>query len=826
MRKKSLRTVVLQPFILTLIIILATFIVFWSLDYTWVMNHSSDKIVDSIMTHTENRTSSFLNEPVYINKMLVSHIESEQLYRNNNLEAIESVFFKTYEEIYRDIPQISNISYGDDQKRYLGTREAEIGVFNLMLQDSRTNGDLIIYEESSVLSNPSSIIEGYDPTVRPWYAPAYIENKPIWTEIYINADEKMESTISTSIPVKGLNGKPVGVICVDVKLSGIHEFLSQDISIGNGIVFILDGGDRVVAQSVEIPTMIRDANDPMAFVMMQATLSDQKLLREAVVHMNGLGLEELDVDMVKVDGDKYFASIKKLESVEGLNWKIGVVIPEDDLMGGIRQRQIFLSLLMMGLVVMALVFVSVWLSKIIKPIVDSTQMATNISKGLWGTEIHLKGARPRETDDLVGAFNTMSVSLKQSFEEIKRKETQYRLLVENVDDMIYSFKLDGRLTSINTSFETQLGVLRESIIGKNIFEVIKDLPNVDDIKKQFEKFVKKPQKISFIYDRNIEGEKRLVLNITWIPVFDRKGNVESVLGTNNNVTELIEAQENLERMYRSEREKLEFMLSEKDETLSLALYELVEKEKMASLGNLVSGVSHEINTPLGVAVSAASYMENTLTRIIKKLENQTLTKHDLGEFLEKTQETTMILNTNLNRAAELVKSFKAIAIDQHMDDYSQVQMDAYIHTILLSLKHEYKNKGHVINIDCESGLMLYTRPGAISQILTNLIMNSLIHAYDEGESGQITIRVKAFEQHVLLEYEDDGKGMSSDILARMYEPFFTTNRGKGGSGLGLNVVYNLVIHQLHGKIEAKSVEGEYTRFKIEIPKKEEPRHEL
>lgn len=821
MKMKSLKMAIVRPFVIAIIIIVVAFMWLWNFDYRWVSINSSEKIVESIVKNTESRMVAFFSEPININQMLVTQVENEKMYDEMALDHVESLFLKVYESIYQNVPQVSNISYGDEQKRYLGMREGDVGVFNLMLQDSRTNMDLVIYEGTNASTASLAVIEAYSPLERPWYKPAKDQNKQIWTDVYINADEKMEATISTSIPIRSETKVVKGVICLDVKLSGIHEFLASDTSIGNGIIFILDGEGNVLEQSVNKPTMIRNESDPANSTFIKGNESDLPILKEAVLYLENKGVQEIPVERILIDNKPHFLSFRNLEGVGDLNWKIGVVIPEEDLVGNMKQRQVLVSIAMMITVIVGSVIMSFWLSRIIKPIIDSTKMATDISKGLWGTEIHLGGAKIKETDDLVKGFNVMSVSLKQSFEEIRKKEAQYRLLVENVEDMIYSFKPDGGIISVNQSFAKQLRIDQDKASGVNINTLFTNGGISEKIHLHLEAFKTNPEKTSFIIDYKPETGKRRIFNVTWIPVFDKKGNVESILGTNVNVTELIEAQENLEKVYQSERLRLEGLLTEKDETLSLALVELIEKEKMASLGNLVSGVAHEINTPLGVAVSASSFMENTQKRILSKIQSQSLTKKELMDYLEKVDETTTILTSNLNRAAELVKSFKAIAIDQHMDDNVSVHMRAYIDTILLSLKHEYKNKGHVIEVDCDSSLIVYTKPGAISQIVTNLLMNSLIHAYDEGVAGHIKISVKAYNDYVLLEYEDDGRGMSPEVLAHMYEPFFTTNRGKGGSGLGLNIVYNLVKHQLKGSIDAISEEGKFARFTIEIPKGEE-----
>ena len=242
----------------------------------------------------------------------------------------------------------------------------------------------------------------------------------------------------------------------------------------------------------------------------------------------------------------------------------------------------------------------------------------------------------------------------------------------------------------------------------------------------------------------------------------------------------------------------------------------MEKEKLASLGGLVSGVAHEINTPLGVAVSAASLMEVNNEKYKQLLKEGNLTKTGLISYMESVEETTAILSSNLLRAAELVKSFKAIAVNQASEERTKFNFKEYIGAILLSLKHEYKNRDIKFEVNCPTDLVVDNYSGAFSQIFTNLIMNSLIHGFKDNKSGLISIKVETINDILKIEYSDNGNGMSEEVRRHIFEPFFTTNRGKGGSGLGLNIVYNLVSGKMNGKIGCNSELGVGTKFIMEF----------
>ncbi|MBD3824870.1 MAG: HAMP domain-containing histidine kinase, partial [Epsilonproteobacteria bacterium] len=232
-------------------------------------------------------------------------------------------------------------------------------------------------------------------------------------------------------------------------------------------------------------------------------------------------------------------------------------------------------------------------------------------------------------------------------------------------------------------------------------------------------------------------------------------------------------------------------LEENLERLKEAQTQLIESEKMASLGTLVAGVAHEINTPVGVALTGVTYLEDELKNLKKIYEDESISEEDFYAFLEHSNQINQSIQINIRRAAELVKSFKQVAIDQSSEEQREIDLKAYVEDIILSLKGRLKHTKHTIKIDIAPNIKLKTYPGVISQILTNLIMNSLIHGFKGVESGEITIAASLQNSRLRVVYKDNGVGMSQEVQKHIYEPFYTTNRENGGSGLGMNIVYNL-----------------------------------
>lgn len=262
---------------------------------------------------------------------------------------------------------------------------------------------------------------------------------------------------------------------------------------------------------------------------------------------------------------------------------------------------------------------------------------------------------------------------------------------------------------------------------------------------------------------------------------------------------------------------LEDMVEQRTSKLKEAQKQLIESEKMASLGELVAGVAHEINTPVGVGVTAASFLCDEANKINDKYKNDLMTREDFDEFLGCSLQTTEMILSNLRRATELVKSFKQVAVDQTAEDQRLFSVRGYIEEVLTTLHPRLKKTPHIIEVTGDASLEIDSYPGSFSQILTNLIMNSVIHAYKEEEAGHIGIDIQQENEQLVLTYSDDGQGVSEESLARIFDPFFTTKRGYGGTGLGMHIVYNLVTQKLMGLIKCESSLGEGIKFTLTIP---------
>ena len=250
------------------------------------------------------------------------------------------------------------------------------------------------------------------------------------------------------------------------------------------------------------------------------------------------------------------------------------------------------------------------------------------------------------------------------------------------------------------------------------------------------------------------------------------------------------------------------------ENLKNTQSQLIESEKMASLGGLVAGVAHEINTPIGIGITGSSHFLEMTNKLKTLYDNDKMSEDEFEEYLTSSLDLAKLINVNLSKAAKLVKSFKQIAVDQTSEEKRTFLLDGYLKELLLSISNILKKTNLSIDITCDSNLKVFTYPGLLSQVITNLIINSTIHAYEKEQEGTITIDVQEINNTLKFIYKDDGKGISSENLNKIFDPFFTTNREHGGSGLGLNIIYNIITKQLNGTIKCNSEESVGTEFII------------
>ncbi|SDH62986.1 signal transduction histidine kinase [Vibrio xiamenensis] len=292
-------------------------------------------------------------------------------------------------------------------------------------------------------------------------------------------------------------------------------------------------------------------------------------------------------------------------------------------------------------------------------------------------------------------------------------------------------------------------------------------------------------------------------------------------GTAINITDLKMAQLEVE----SWNIKLEQIVAKRTQDLEQSMQrlqqtqeQLVESEKLAALGGLVAGVAHEVNTPLGIAVTATSVIQESAKTLQKAFTEQTLTSTQFSELMTRLTQSGEMLEHNLNRAAKLVRDFKQTAVDQVSESRSEFRVKQVLDALIASLHPETRKVPVTPNLVGDETVTMNSLPGVLTQILSNLVMNSVNHAFTHQQQPQIDVEFEQQDEWIILQYRDNGDGIEKALHSRIFEPFYTTKRGKGGSGLGLNLVFNLVKQKLKGELEFDSEPGKGVHFTIKLPK--------
>jgi len=471
-----------------------------------------------------------------------------------------------------------------------------------------------------------------------------------------------------------------------------------------------------------------------------------------------------------------------------------------------------------------MVIMTLWVgSYITQPLYNIIDKLKQAKQNNFREKISIKS--DDELGELAKHYNIFIDELEMFSSKLSVTAHKFHAILDNTTAVIYIKDLDGNYELINKQYENVFGLKEKDVLGKKDTDLF-DKNTANKLRETDLEVIKRGVSISLEESLNLDNEILSYISVKF-PLFDDNNKIVSVCSISTDITIIKKAEEkiiglnkNLE--YEVTKRTSELLLSNVQlentiENLEKTQDQLIHSEKMASLGDLVAGVAHEINTPVGLGVTGISHLE-FLNKEIKELyDSDNLSKDEFEGFLNTSKELSSSIHTNLNRAADLIRSFKQVAVDQSCDVCREFNVKEYISETLMSLHYETKRLNHKFIINCDENIKIKSYPGPFSQIITNLVMNSMIHGFKNIDSGIITININVNENELILNYTDNGKGIKTENLQKIYDPFFTTNRNHGGSGLGLNIIYNIITSTLQGKIRCNSKEGEGVEFIIKIP---------
>ncbi|TFH91139.1 sensor histidine kinase [Vibrio ouci] len=418
-----------------------------------------------------------------------------------------------------------------------------------------------------------------------------------------------------------------------------------------------------------------------------------------------------------------------------------------------------------------------------------------------------------ELDWLANETNKITDNVTKLYRNIKNEQERLAEFAHISSDWLWETDASGALIYCSDSMRSALKIATDSK------PMLEEVPALAPCKSLCSK-LKSHYNISMCEEALTINDKQVFLLFKAKARFD-KGEFIGFRGTAINITELkltqIEIEElnqNLEKTVAVRTQDLEQSMQQLKKTQE----QLIESEKLAALGGLVAGVAHEVNTPLGIAVTATSVIQDIVSEANQAFTDQTLTTDQFRSLLECLTESSTMLEQNLNRAAKLIKDFKQTAVDQVSESRSQFNVQQVLEALVASLHPETRKVPVTPILEGDASLVMNSLPGVLTQVISNLIMNSINHAFDDVAEAKISIHFKQDQNNIILEYRDNGAGIDMPFHQKIFEPFYTTKRGKGGSGLGLNLVFNLVKQKLKGDLAFESELGSGVLFQLILPK--------
>jgi PAS domain S-box-containing protein len=399
---------------------------------------------------------------------------------------------------------------------------------------------------------------------------------------------------------------------------------------------------------------------------------------------------------------------------------------------------------------------------------------------------------------------------KRAGAALQASERQFHTLADSIPQLVWMADAVGKVYWFNNHWHEYLGTSiadTASLDWQTILAPASLLEARDRWERALEAGTALEMELSLL---GKDGQYRPFLTRS-VPLRDPSGTIYGWIGTHIDISE----RKRNEQAIRDARDTAEAALQNLKETQN----SLIEVEKLAALGRLVAGVAHEINNPVGTSLTVASALERKTATIAKEMTEGTLRRSVLLEFLEISREASSQLVANLNHAADLIQSFKQVATDRNASNRRTFDLGDLTEQIVLSLQPGLGKKNLALKVECQPDLTMISYPGPYGQVLTNLFLNSVTHAFPNDKAGAIDIRVLAAgNDYVEILFCDDGCGMSPDDRRKAFDPFFTTRRDQGSTGLGLHIVHSIVTNYLGGRVHLDSEPTRGTKIRLVLPR--------
>lgn len=697
-------------------------------------------------------------------------------------------------ELFHNNPQLDRLQIQTLLDAYADTSDFYEAIY-LSDSDGRINAIGLPASQRNLRQN----LFGLDISARDFVRQAQLDRKAVWSNSFL-------STVSARLAVA--LAQPVGqrVLVGEVAISPLPELARQLSQDGSLQIRMLDRQHQLIADSQS------------AQAGQQLNLGHLRVLHDPSVRQFSLDGEQL---------------LGLARPVNGPGWQVLVAQPQAQahaLINTTWQR----LLIALGLALAAALVIAGSTSwSLARRISQFTRHVGEIANGNY--DLPMEPSRISELNTLrsslqrmVGAIHEREQALLDTAQSLRESEDRLLATLEYTPNVaVQWFDASGHILLWNHASESIYDIPREAALGKTLDQLFHSPGQQAMFIASLGQAAKGLPVGPYLSELQLSPERKICVLTTTFSIPAADGSLQFV-SMDIDVTD----QKRAELAYRELNASLEQRVAERTEALSKsneelskamqtvqrAQTELVQSEKLSALGSLVAGIAHELNTPIGNSLMAASTLEDYSRDIAAVVSQGALKRSMLDQFLQDNKTATDILVRNLRRASELITSFKQVAVDQASAQRRHFQLSEVVKEILITLGPTLKKTPFVIDSNIDDSIELDSYPGALGQVLVNLINNSLMHGLDGLEHGKIGLYAFPYEPGwIELALSDNGHGISEENLPRIFDPFFTTRLGQGGSGLGLNIVHNLVTGVLGGKLEVASQLGWGVRFAIRLP---------
>lgn len=399
---------------------------------------------------------------------------------------------------------------------------------------------------------------------------------------------------------------------------------------------------------------------------------------------------------------------------------------------------------------------------------------------------------------------------KRAEAALQASERQFHTLADSIPQLVWMAETGGKIFWFNSHWHKYTGTPAGETRSHD-WQTVLSPASLEEARSRWAQALETRTALELELSlRGTDGQYRPFLTRA-VPLRDSAGAVYGWIGTHIDISE----RKRSEQEIRNARDSAEAALQNLRETQNY----LIEAEKLAALGRLVAGVAHEVNTPVGTSLTVASSLERRTAEFAAEVAQGNLRRSSLIDFVETTREASSQLVANLKHAAELIQSFKQVATDRNYSDQRIFDLGDLTEQVVVSLRPGLGKQNLTLNVACEPDLRINSYPGPYGQLLTNLFLNSVTHAFPDGSGGTIDIKVQAAGNDAVdVLFSDDGCGMSLDVRRKAFDPFFTTRRDRGSTGLGLHIVHTIVTNYLGGRLHLDSEPGKGTKIRLVLPR--------